>query len=66
MLELHYKTRSDESEVINSWQAIDKKKLSKEPKISIPNKGKIIKKDEVNKVWDEANERMNALYSQDD
>ena len=66
VLELHYKTRSDESEVINSWQAIDKKKLSKEPKISIPNKGKIIKKDEVNKVWDEANERMNALYSQDD
>ncbi|MGV0941479.1 GLPGLI family protein [Empedobacter sp. ULE_I140] len=64
ILELHYKMKNDESEMINSWLAIDKKEIKKAPKISVPTKGKIIKLDEVDKIWDDANEVFNNMNSE--
>ncbi len=65
VLELHYKKSDDESEMINSWIAINKKVLKKTPKISPPTKGIVITADKVDAVWDEANEKMNTLYIED-
>ncbi|WP_413532470.1 GLPGLI family protein [Empedobacter brevis] len=64
VLELHYKMKNDESEMINSWLAISKKELKKSPKIIFPTKGEQIKNNQVDKIWDEANEVFNKTYDE--
>ncbi|SHL53095.1 GLPGLI family protein [Chishuiella changwenlii] len=67
ILELHYKFEvEDEGEVLVSWKSSKIKPLKKNSKLVKPTKGKVVKFSELNAVWEEANNKLNALYNDND
>ena len=67
ILELHYKYKmSDEGEILVSWKATKIKDLNKSLKLVKPNKGKLVKYTDLNKIYEEANNKRNAMYNQEE
>jgi len=67
ILELHYKYEvDDEGEILVSWKSTKIKPLKKNSKLVKPTKGKVVKFIELNAVWEEANDKRNALYNNND
>lgn len=66
ILELHYKFVMDEGEIITSWKATKVKPLKKSSKLEKPTKGKVVEYGKLDAVYQEANDKRNALYNNDD
>lgn len=65
ILEMHYKKSDDESEIINSWIATNKKEIKKSSKINLSTKGTLINSNQVDAIWDEANNKRNEMFNND-
>ena len=66
ILELHYKYKmGDEGEILVSWKATKIKNLNKSLKLVKPTKGIIVKFSELDKVFEEANNKRNELYNEE-
>lgn len=66
ILELHYKYKmGDEGEILVSWKATKIKDLNKSLKLVKPIKGKLVKYSEIDKIYEEANNKRNAMYNQE-
>ena len=55
----------DEGEILVSWKATKIKNLNKSLKLVKPTKGIIVKFSELDKVFEEANNKRNELYNEE-